>query len=90
MPRRATIDKRKILPDPVYHSQLVTKFICNVMSRGKKTVAERSFYGALKLIEERTGEDPLKIFKRAIENVRPRSRSSPAGSAAPPTRCPWR
>jgi small subunit ribosomal protein S7 len=71
MPRRATIDKREVLPDPVYHSQLVTKFISNVMTRGKKTVAERSFYGALKVIEERTGEDPLKIFKRAVENVRP-------------------
>jgi small subunit ribosomal protein S7 len=55
----------------VYNSQLVTKFIASVMRRGKKTVAERIFYGALKLIEERTGEDPVKVFKRAMENTRP-------------------
>jgi small subunit ribosomal protein S7 len=60
-----------VLPDPVYNSQLVTKFINNVMSRGKKTVAERIFYGALRVIEERTGDDPVKVFKRAVENTRP-------------------
>jgi len=71
MARRATIVKREILPDPVYNSQLVTKFINSVMGRGKKTVSERIFYGALKLIEERTGDDPLKVFKRAMDNVKP-------------------
>ena len=71
MPRRATVVRRVVLPDPVYNSQLVTKFINAVMWRGKKTVAERIFYGALKVIEERTGEDPVKIFKRAVENTRP-------------------
>jgi len=71
MPRRATVTKREILPDPVYNSQLVTRFINSVMRDGKKTVAENIFYGALKLIGERTGDDPLKIFKRAVENVRP-------------------
>jgi small subunit ribosomal protein S7 len=71
MPRRATIDKRQVLPDPVYNSRLVTKFINNVTKRGKKSVAERIFYGALDIIEERTGEDPLKVFKRAMDNVRP-------------------
>ncbi len=71
MPRRATVEKRKILPDPVYNSRLVTKFINNVTRDGKKTVAERIFYGALGLIEERTGDDPLKVFKKAIENARP-------------------
>ena len=71
MPRRATVVRREVLPDPVYNSQLVTKFINSVMRRGKKTVAERIFYGALKLIEERTGEDPVKVFKRAVENTRP-------------------
>ncbi len=71
MPRRATVVRREVLPDPVYNSQLVTKFINAVMWRGKKTVAERIFYGALKFIGERTGEDPLKVFKRAMENVRP-------------------
>jgi small subunit ribosomal protein S7 len=71
MPRRATIVKREILPDPVYNSRLVTKFINNVTKEGKKAVAERSFYGALGLIEERTGDDPLKVFKRAVENAKP-------------------
>ncbi len=71
MPRRATVTKREILPDPVYNSQLVTRFINSVMKDGKKTVAERIFYGALKLMEERTGDDPLKLFKRAVENVKP-------------------
>jgi len=71
MPRRATVEKRKILPDPVYNSRLVTKFINNVTKDGKKTTAERIFYGALSVIEERTGDDPLKVFKKAVENSRP-------------------
>jgi small subunit ribosomal protein S7 len=71
MPRRATIDKREILPDPVYNSRLVTKFINNVTIQGKKSTAERLFYGALGLIEERTGDDPVKVFKRAVENSKP-------------------
>ncbi len=71
MPRRSSVDKRKVLPDPVYNSRLVTKFINNVAKDGKKTVAERIFYGALNLIEERTGDDPLKVFKKAVENARP-------------------
>jgi len=60
-----------VLPDPVYNSRLVTKFINNVTKSGKKTTAEKIFYGALGLIEERTGDDPLKVFKRAIENAKP-------------------
>jgi len=71
MPRRATVQKREILPDPVYNSQLVTRFINSVMKDGKKTVAESIFYGALQLMEERTGDDPLKLFKRAVENTKP-------------------
>ena len=71
MPRRATIDKREILPDPVYNSRLVTKFINNVTIQGKKSTAEKLFYGALSLIEERTGDDPVKVFKRAVENAKP-------------------
>jgi small subunit ribosomal protein S7 len=71
MPRRSTPAKREILPDPVYSSRLVTKFINNIMRAGKKTVSEQSFYGALKVIEERTGDDPLKVFKRAVDNTRP-------------------
>jgi len=71
MSRRTTIEKREILPDPVYNSRLVTKFINNVTKAGKKTIAERIFYGALGLIEERTGDDPVKVFKRAVDNSKP-------------------
>jgi small subunit ribosomal protein S7 len=71
MSRRTKSEKREILPDPVYNSRLVTKFINNVTKAGKKTVAERIFYGALGLIEERTGDDPVKIFKRAVDNSKP-------------------
>ena len=71
MPRRSTVDKREILPDPVYNSRLVTKFINNVTIQGKKSTAERLFYGALDLIGERTGDDPVKVFKRAVENAKP-------------------
>lgn len=71
MPRRATVQKREILPDPVYNSQLVTRFINSVMRDGKKTIAESIFYGALELMEARTGDDPLKLFKRAVENTKP-------------------
>ncbi|HOC44928.1 MAG TPA: 30S ribosomal protein S7 [Thermoanaerobaculales bacterium] len=71
MPRRGIVEKRELLPDPVYNSRLVTKFINNVTRQGKKTTAERIFYGALRLIEERSGDDPLKVFKRAMENTAP-------------------
>jgi small subunit ribosomal protein S7 len=71
MPRRGIVDKRELLPDPVYNSRLVTKFINNVTRQGKKTTAERIFYGALRLIGERSGDDPLKVFKRAMENTAP-------------------
>ena len=71
MPRRREVPKREILPDPLYNSQLVTKFVNVVMKDGKKTVAEKLLYDALRVIEERTEEDPMKIFKRAVENVKP-------------------
>jgi small subunit ribosomal protein S7 len=71
MPRRREVPKREVLPDPVYGSQLVTKFVNVVMRQGKKSVAERILYDALETIRERTNDDPLKVFKRAIENVKP-------------------
>ena len=71
MPRRREVPKREILPDPVYNSQLVTKFVNVVMKSGKKTVAEKILYNALGLIHERTEEDPMKVFKTAVENVKP-------------------
>jgi small subunit ribosomal protein S7 len=71
MPRRREVPKREVLPDPVYNSQLVTKFVNVVMRAGKKTVAERILYDALEAVKQRTSDDPLKVFKRAIENVKP-------------------
>src|SRR5919107_2948325 len=71
MPRRREVPKREILPDPVYNSQLITKFINSLMSDGKKSVAESVFYGALKKVEDRAKDDPLKVFKKAIDNVKP-------------------
>ena len=71
MPRRRVADRREVLPDPVYGSPLVTKFINGIMWGGKKSTAEGIFYTALAQIGEKTGEDPLKVFKRAVENVRP-------------------
>src|SRR5919205_2993362 len=71
MPRRREVPKREILPDPVYNSQLVTKFINSLMSQGKKSVAEKVFYGALRKVEDRAKDDPLKLFKKAVDNVKP-------------------
>ena len=71
MPRRREVPKREILPDPLYQSQLVTKFISSVMKCGKKSTAEGIFYGAMKQIEGKTQDDPLKTFKKALENVKP-------------------
>jgi small subunit ribosomal protein S7 len=71
MPRRREVTKRAILPDPKYKSNLVAKFVNHLMDEGKKSVAERILYGALNLIGERAKEDPLKVFEKAIANVRP-------------------
>jgi small subunit ribosomal protein S7 len=71
MPRRREVPKREILPDPVYNSQLVTKFISSLMSDGKKSTAEGIFYGAMKKIEDRAKDDPLKVFKKAVDSVKP-------------------
>ena len=71
MPRRREVPKREVLPDPIYNSQLVTRFVNALMKNGKKTVAERTLYDALGIIEERSGEDPMKAFKKAVENVKP-------------------
>ncbi len=71
MPRRREVPKREILPDPVYKSQLLTKFVNVIMVDGKKTVAERIMYDALSMIGERTDDDPMKVFKKAIDNVKP-------------------
>ncbi len=71
MPRRREIGKREILPDPKFGDLLVAKFINAVMLGGKKSVAESIVYGALDLAAERSGEEPIEIFRKALENVRP-------------------
>ncbi|HZI94260.1 MAG TPA: 30S ribosomal protein S7 [Patescibacteria group bacterium] len=71
MPRRREVPKRPVPPDPVFQSPLVTKFINAIMERGKKTVAEDIFYGAMDIIREKSKDDPLKAFKKALDNVKP-------------------
>ncbi|MBW2475728.1 MAG: 30S ribosomal protein S7 [Deltaproteobacteria bacterium] len=71
MPRRREVGKRVILPDPKYHDRLLAKFINAVMLDGKKSTAEHIVYSAFDLVQERAGEEPLEVFKKAIENVRP-------------------
>jgi small subunit ribosomal protein S7 len=71
MPRRREVEKREVLPDPVFQSQLVTKFVHALMRRGKKTVAQSIFYGAMDVLKEKGQEDPLKSFKKALDNVKP-------------------
>lgn len=71
MPRKGSVPKRDVLPDPVYHSKTVTKFINKVMLSGKKSVAQRVVYDAFDTIREKTGKDPLEIFETALKNVMP-------------------
>ena len=71
MPRRKKADKREVLPDPKYHSVLVTKFINGIMKQGKKSTAESIFYDALDYIEEKTGDKGLDVFEKAMNNVKP-------------------
>ncbi len=71
MPRRRVAAKREILPDPLYNSKLVSKFINSIMSDGEKAVAARICYGAFDIIKSKTNGDPLKVFKTALENVKP-------------------
>src|SRR5574338_507549 len=71
MPRRRRAIVREVSPDPLYNSTLVEKFICSMMWDGKKSSAQGIFYGAMDKIRERSGDDPLKLFKKAVENARP-------------------
>jgi small subunit ribosomal protein S7 len=71
MPRRREVPKRETLPDPLFSSTLITKFINCMMLEGKKSVAEHIFYGSLDVIKDRAKEDPVKIFKKALDMVKP-------------------
>ena len=71
MPRRGTVPKREVLPDPLYNSSLVTKFINSMMYGGKRATSQQIVYDALNQVQAKTQEDPLKVFKRAVDNVKP-------------------
>jgi len=71
MPRRRRAEVREIQPDSVYGSTLAEKFINSMMWEGKKTASQNIFYGAMNLIQERTNDEPLKLFKKAVENCKP-------------------
>lgn len=71
MPRRGSVPKREILQDPVYGNKQVTQFISKIMYSGKRGVAESAFYGALEIIAEKTGKDPMEVFQQALKNVMP-------------------
>lgn len=71
MPRRREVPKRSILPDPKFGDTVVSKFMNVVMSAGKRTVAEEIVYGAFDVVQDRTREEPLKIFHRALDNCKP-------------------
>jgi small subunit ribosomal protein S7 len=71
MPRKGPAPKRQLTPDPVYNSQMVTRFINRMLTRGKRSVAERIFYTAMDLVGERSGQPPQEIFDRALRNVMP-------------------
>ena len=71
MPRRGNVAKIEVLPDPVYHSVVLTKFINQIMLDGKKGVAENIVYGAFDIIKEKTGENPMDVFNNAMKNVMP-------------------
>ena len=71
MPRRVHGFKREVLPDPMYNSQLVTKLVNNIMYDGKKSIAQKIVYDAFAIIEQKTGNDPLEQFKKALENIMP-------------------
>ena len=71
MPRKGPPPRRDLMPDPIYRSVLVTQFVNKVLSRGKRSLAERIVYSALETVREKSGGDPVASLKRAMENVKP-------------------
>ncbi|MBI5970422.1 MAG: 30S ribosomal protein S7 [Deltaproteobacteria bacterium] len=71
MPRKGFVAKRDVLPDPKFNDKVVMRFVNKLTIQGKKSKAEGIFYGALNVIEEKTKSDPLKVFKKALDNVKP-------------------
>ena len=83
MSRRRKAQKRELIPDPRYGDAILAKFINSLMKNGKKTTAEKVLYGALENIKNKTGQDSMKVFKEALENVKPQieTRSRRVGGA---------
>jgi small subunit ribosomal protein S7 len=71
MPRKGPPPRRELTPDPIYRSVLVTQFVNKVLQRGKRSTAEKIVYDALKIVEEKTGSEPVTTLKRAVDNVKP-------------------
>jgi small subunit ribosomal protein S7 len=71
MPRRREVPVRRVMPDPMYNSEMVSRFIACIMSDGKKSTAEKIVYSAFDIIKEKSGDSPLTIFEKALENVKP-------------------
>lgn len=71
MPRRGSVAKRDVLPDPLYNSKTVTRLINNIMYDGKKGVSQQIVYGAFEIVKEKTGKEPLEAFNEAMENIMP-------------------
>ena len=71
MPRKAHIVRRDIVPDPIYDSTLISKFVNCMMYGGKKSTAQRILYKSLNIVQQKTSDDPMKLFKKAVENVKP-------------------
>ena len=90
MPRRRVVEKRKILPDPKFQDRIVAKFINTLMREGKKSTGERIIYGAFAVVENRLKDDPLKVFKKALDNVKPVVEVKSRRVGGPPTRSRWR
>src|SRR5207249_4910058 len=88
--RRKKAVRRPVPADPRYDSQTVSKFLNNLMERGKKSLAERVFYKAMDLIEQRTGQPGVNVFKQALSNVKPALEVKSRRVAAPPTRSRWK
>jgi small subunit ribosomal protein S7 len=71
MPRRGPAPRRELMPDPIYHSVLVTQLVNKILLRGKRSVAERIVYQALTIMSDKTGGEPIAALKRAVDNVKP-------------------
>jgi ribosomal protein S7, bacterial/organelle len=71
VPRRGSIAKRDVLPDPIYNSKIVTRLVNNIMLDGKKGVAQKIVYGAFEIVGQKSGKDPLEVFEAAMENIMP-------------------